>query len=312
MFFKAKNTSSGLSLEDGGFHLLTIEGGGRNRVLNSSYGKFPDKILPSGDIYENSGAYLSSVFRYVADETGGISSPVNLALPVSEALLRIVNMPDLSLDDARQAFKYEVENYFPFSESECVYDIAEIDFPARQDSSEKRFLVAAARKSLIDNIAHAAASNGIRLASIEPSQIALERAASPDNQADETCVYIYAGIGRSVLVVSWRGCGIFYHNASGFGDAAKQSPESDEYTGAALSFSREVRSSLQFAMSQIRSISAKKAYIFGPGASKQLCETLADWLTLDSIELTDVMRIHGIDFEYDGNGWETALGLALR
>lgn len=268
--------------------------------------------MPPGDIYDNSGAYLDSVFSYVAEEIGGISAPVNLVLPISEALLRVVAMDDLSLDEAKEAFKYEVENYFPFSAGECVYDMAEIDFPAGRGLAENRFIVAAARRSLIENIVRAASSGGIKLASIEPSQIALERAAASYNAANESCVYIYAGIDRSAFTVSWRGNGVFYHNASGFGDAAKHAPDSREYSDAAISFSRGVRSSMQFALSQIRSISVKKAFILGPAASLQLCGTLADWLLLDSVEAVDMMKSAGIDLKYDAGGWEAALGAAIR
>ncbi len=312
MFFKEKNSSSGLSLADGGFRLLTIEAGGNCGVISSSYGKFPDDIPRSDNIYDNSGRHMDAVFRYIDEKCGGVPSPVNLALPLSETLIRIVDMHGLSIDDAREAFKYEAENYFPFPAGECVYDLAETAFPTGDNRVEKRFIVAAAKKTLIENTMRAASSNGIKLASIEPSQIALERAVSFGNGAGGSCAYIYAGIDRSVLIISWRGSGVFYNNLSGLGEAAAGAAKSGGDTGAAVSFSCAVRSSLQFAASQFRSISVKRGVLFGPSASPQLCKILFDLLTLESIDLTDVMKARGTDLKDDAGGWETALGLALR
>lgn len=310
LLFKKKNLSAGLSLEGGAFRLLTLsDGEGYGSVLKSACGRFPKEILRSDDICEN----FDAVFKFVAEESGGISTPVNLGLPVTESLLRVVDMPGLSLAEAKQAFKFEVENYFPFSESDCAYDLAEIDYPVGENVSEKRFLVAAARKALLENITRAAASHGIRLASLEPSQIALERAAGAEYGFDDACVYIYAGVGRSVVILSWKGCGIFYGNiASGFGKMMERGANDDEYAAMAASFSREVRSSLQFAMSRSRAFTVKTAYLFGFGASRQLSDMLADLTSLENVTLIDVMKLHGICFEADGGGWETALGLALR
>lgn len=311
---KKKKLSVGLSIEGEEFHLMMIEGGGGYRgVLKSAHGIFPKEILKSGNIYENFGANLDPVFKFVVEKAGGISEPVNLGLPAAESLLRIVNMPGLSLEDSKQAFRFEVENYFPFPASDSVYDIAEIEWPVGENAVEKRFLVAAARKTLLENITRAASLNGMALASLEPSQLALERAAGAERPIEDSCVYIYAGGESSVLILSWRGCGIFYRNIpSGLGEAVKMSVESEEYSAAATSFSRDVQSTLQFALSQNRALSVKSAYLFGPGASQKLRDTLKEWTSIEGIALIDVMRLHGINFETGRGGWETALGLALR
>ncbi|WP_455600334.1 type IV pilus biogenesis protein PilM [Cloacibacillus sp.] len=313
-FSKKKTISAGLVLDVGSFRYLSLEGGdGFYNVVDSLSGSIPAEYGASEDPFSDSGGYLGSVFDYIAKSAGGFNVAVNFALLVTESLLRIVNLPGMTLAEARMAFRYEFENYFPFPEKEGVYDIAEIEYPVREDLSEKRFLVAAARRPLVENISRAAAAHGIRLAALEPSQIALERAANPPVAIDAGCAYIYAGNLRSVLILSWKGCGIFYRNiSSGFGaDILDGGFESETYREHAFSFVREIRSSLQFAMSQNRSFSADSIYLFGPGASSYLCGLLKESTSMESVMLIDPMKVHGISFENNG-GWDVAVGLALR
>lgn len=313
-FSKKKTISAGLVLDAEGFRYLSLEGGdGFYNVVDSVSGSVPPVSGASDDPFSDSGAYLDPVFDHIAQTVRGFNVAVNFALPVTESLLRIVNLPGMTLAEARMAFRYEFENYFPFPEKEGGYDIAEIEYPVREDLSEKRFLVAAARRSLLDNISRAASAHGIKIASIEPSQIALERAANPPRPIDAGCAYVYAGNQRSVLILSWNGCGIFYRNISfGFGaDIISGGFESEEYRGHGISFAREIRSSLQFAMSQNRAFRADSVYLFGPGASPHLCGLLKESTSLESVMLIDPMKVHGIDFDSKG-GWNVAPGLALR
>ncbi len=314
LFQRKKFVSAGLVLDGGAFRYLSLEGGdGFYSVVDSASESIPPGYAASDDLFSDAGAYLDSVLDYVSRSVGGFKVAVNFAIPVTESLLRIANLPGMTAAEARMAFRYEFENYFPFPENDGVYDIAEIEYPVREDFSEKRFIVAAARRALVDNISRAAAACGIKLASLEPSQLALERAATPPYPIETGCAYVYAGNFRSVLILSWRGCGIFYRSiSSSFGaDLMSGGFESEAYGEHALSFARDIRSSLQFAMSQNRAFRAESLYLFGPGSSSRLCGLLKESTSMESVMLLDPMKVHGIDFDNAG-GWDVALGLALR
>ncbi|MDO5115326.1 MAG: pilus assembly protein PilM [Synergistaceae bacterium] len=314
IFGRRKVLTAGLTLDNDAFHYISLEKSGEfYRVAEAVTEKFPPGMGGEDSPFADSGAHLSRFFEFAAAKTASFNVPVNIGIPITDSLLRTVNMPGMTAAEAKMAIRYDFENYFPFSVGDAVYDISEIDYPVRDDLTEKRFIAAAARSSLIDNIARAAASNGLKTASMEPAQIALERAATPDSPVEEGCVYVYAGYHRSVLVLSWRGNGIFYRNIS-FGvddEIVAKGTESDEYREQAVAFVRDVRSSLQFALSQNRGFSARSVYIFGPGASAFLCDTLKESVSFDSVMLVDPMKVHGIDFS-GGGEWDIALGLALR
>ena len=313
-FSKKKKISAGLAISGRNYRYLSLEGlPGKFSVSEEFSGDIPEKYLTSEDPFSDAGAYLDSVFKLIASSIPNVQCPVNFGLPISDSLLRIVNLPGMTLEKKKNAFRYEFENYFPFPASEGVYDVAEINYPLNGGKSERRFIVAATRRQLIDNITRAALESGIKLESLEPAQIALERAATPWHLFEESCVYIYVGHSRSVLILSWQGSGIFYRNITqGFSaELIAKGTESDEYKDHLYLFARDARSTLQFAISQNRSFETKSVYIFGPAASASLGEVLKESLSYDTVMRVDPMKIHGLDLANNGE-WDAALGLAMR
>ncbi|MCW1713261.1 hypothetical protein [Caenicola nitritireducens] len=77
-------------------------------------------------------------------------------------------------------------------------------------------------------------------------------------------------------------------------------------------FAREVHSSLQFALSQIRGFKPDMFFLFGPGATQDLCEFLKESLSIPEIMVSDPISIHGLDFDSSAGSWDIPIGLALR
>ncbi|MDD2350992.1 MAG: pilus assembly protein PilM, partial [Synergistaceae bacterium] len=260
------------------------------------------------------GMYLYQVMNEILHNVGSIDVPVRLSLPTTDSLLRVVNFPNMSLYEAKLAFRYEFENYFPFPIEEGIYDLAEIFYPLQNGAEESRYLVGAARKTLIENITKAAKANGIEITAIEPAQIALERAVTPITPVSDASVFIYAGKTRSVLIFSWKGNGIFYRTMSiGFTGISFVDESFNEQLNAEYNaFAREIHSSLQFALSQMRGFKPDMFFIFGPGATQDLCDFLKESLSIPEIMLSDPISLHGLAFDSSAGSWDIPIGLALR
>ncbi|MDO5563471.1 MAG: pilus assembly protein PilM [Synergistaceae bacterium] len=312
LFSRKKKIKAGLILDSGLWRYIALEGApGHCRVVSHISGSLSSGQISDDDPFAKGGALLGSAFREVAEQIDDKSIPICLSLPTNEALLRIVNMPGMTLPEAKMAMKYEFENYFPFSVDDGIYDMAELDYPMPNGAEEKRFLVAAARLSLIDNIMKFASDAGFLLDAIEPAQIAAERAMTPVIPIDDACVYLYVGAFRSILILSWKGKGVFYRNMSiGFDNpSVVVEAEADDQL---VAFVKEVRSSLQFALSQIRGFDPKSIYISGPGVSESLVPLLKEALTVENLSLVDPFDLHGIELDTEDKYWNIPLGLALR
>ena len=314
-FKKHKKKRAGLFIDRGYFRYLTVVGlPGSYVVTDAVSGELSEEVTQGGDPFTSNGMYLYQVMNEILHNVGSIDVPVRLSLPTTDSLLRVVNFPNMSLYEAKLAFRYEFENYFPFPIEEGIYDLAEIFYPLQNGAEESRYLVGAARKTLIENITKAAKANGIEITAIEPAQIALERAVTPITPVSDASVFIYAGKTRSVLIFSWKGNGIFYRTMSiGFTGISFVDESFNEQLNAEYNaFAREIQSSLQFALSQMRGFKPDMFFIFGPGATQDLCDFLKESLSIPEIMLSDPISLHGLAFDSSAGSWDIPIGLALR
>ncbi|MCK9437458.1 MAG: pilus assembly protein PilM [Synergistaceae bacterium] len=301
-FKKHKKKRAGLFIDRGYFRYLTVVGlPGSYVVTDAVSGELSEEVTQGGDPFTSNGMYLYQVMNEILHNVGSIDVPVRLSLPTTDSLLRVVNFPNMSLYEAKLAFRYEFENYFPFPIEEGIYDLAEIFYPLQNGAEESRYLVGAARKTLIENITKAAKANGIEITAIEPAQIALERAVTPITPVSDASVFIYAGKTRSVLIFSWKGNGIFYRTMSiGFTGISFVDESFNEQLNAEYNaFAREIHSSLQFALSQMRGFKPDMFF-------------LKESLSIPEIMLSDPISLHGLAFDSSAGSWDIPIGLALR
>ena len=317
LFKRKQQEFGGLLLDKGLFRFVSLKGEpGSVEVVQTAFGSLPDDF-DEGEPFADSGSKLESVFSYVQSETGALKMPVNVAIPTTDALLRIVPLPDLQPEEAKQAFRYDYERYFPFSVDEAIYDLAPITYPMPGNVEEKRYIVASTRKDLIERLMDAADSQDIELGAIEPAQLALERAITPKMAPSDAVVYVYAGRKNSVITLSWKGNGIFYRVMSvGFGE--KPQPFDSETApddAVQYSFVKQVRSSLQFAVSQIRGFVPDAMYLYGPGSSDGLCALLKEAVDISTVIKADPLHINGIELnqaDLEAGMWDIPIGLAMR
>lgn len=308
LFAARKRVSAGLYVGGRSFVYLALEeSGGEVRVAASSSGTFQSQLGNGGSPFSASEAELSQAFGRVASSVKAARRhEVNFAVPMTESLLRVIPMQGLTRAEAKRAFRYEAESHFPFGSDDCVYDLDEIDYPLGGGSSERRFVVSAARRRTAEGVCRAARSCGISFGAMEPEQTAIERAASPAFPSEGGCVCVYAGIERSLVIFVWRGCGIYYRNIALGTDAGGRSLDE-----SAAALAEEVRASVQFGLSRNEGFAFNDIFLFGPGAAGRFCAVLSDVFPERSVKTVFPERRFGLDFP-SCEGWTAALGLALR
>lgn len=308
LFRKKRKISTGLEVANDVFRVLSLEAGDNAYVaIRDICEEIPRGLCPSRNPFCDEGAHLSPLFKYIAGRVNSFDGGVSIALPPGAALIHVVNLPGLNLEEARAALRYRISDYFPFSEDECVYDVATVDFPGSADLPEERFVVAAASRKLVENISRAADGSHIRIVSIEPPQVALERSITPLSLEEKGIVYVYIGKRSSVLVLSWRGNGIFYSslNCGVDRDILQGDGEYEDICP-------EIAKGINFAVSHCSGFNADVLRLFGPGASPSLCALLADSTKIHSAEVSDPFNVHHVSGIASNIGYEIALGLALR
>ena len=185
------------------------------------------------------------------------------------------------------------------------------DILSQNGTEEPRFLVGAAKDS---HRKHYQGCQGKRheITAIEPAQVALERAVTPAAPVSDACVYIYAGKIRSVIIFSWKGNGIFYRTMSiGFTGISFVDESFNEQLSAEYSaFAREIHSSLQFALSQIRDSSRTYSFSLVPGRLRISANSLKESLSIPEIMSPTQFGTASVDSS--AGSWDIPIGLALR
>lgn len=331
LFSFKKKVRAGLFIDGNGYQCLVVSGNQKHfSVVDYVAQDLQIGTLDEKDSLFNARDKIYTCFQILDSGVLDKETPIYVSLPITDSLLRIVDLPGVSVEEAKHAFRYEFSNYFPFSLKEGIYDIDKIDFPLINNMTEKRFLVVATRLSLIDNIMTAAAERGYIIAGIVPAQISIERALTPLTNTKDSSIIIYAGKYRSVMILSWRGNGIFYRCISIGFDVLKDLenipvPESDiegaevlnntdEIETRTVDFVKEIRFSMQFALSQIRGFNPNLVYLCGPGASIRMLDMLKETLSLEDILIVNPFDLHEIrsDKDMTSENWDIPLGTVLR
>ncbi|MGI6443370.1 MAG: pilus assembly protein PilM [Synergistaceae bacterium] len=320
-----RKCKASLFLDGNKFQYLSLSGGfGNYTIADMISEQISLKHNNENSPQLNTKEGLNECFSILSSRVAEKETPLFISLPISDSLLRIVDLPGITIEEAKLAFRYEFENYFPFPLDEGIFDIAMIDYPLIDQASEKRFMVVATRLSLIDNIMTAAANNGFIVSGIIPSQISIEKAMDSIPNLNEMAVYIYAGRLRSVMILSWKGNGVFYRSISmGFDQAlehfetAKDTEEKHDFiddNSQTIDFVKEIRFSMQFALSQIRGFNPQAVYLSGPGANLSMLTLLTETLAIEDISIIDLFNIHTISVNNRDitENWDIPLGSVLR
>ena len=310
---KASGTRAGLFVYGGVMQYVEISEAGRGvyrveQCVDATYdlGEVGGELFSTQKkIEENLKALKKAVGkRWASKVYAGIQS--------KDVLLRTFELPQMSIDDVKDAFKYEFDKFFPIPVDDSVYDVNFIDRPRRDDAAPGGGVVdciaAAVRSSTVENLMMAAQRVDIKIGGIEPSPVAMLRCLMGPSAPQGFNVYALAGVVSSIIVATYRDNGIVYRNTT-------QSFATEDASGRTIeNFTRDLQATVNFASTQMRGFSAEKVYIGGYGANQgeAISASVSEAVTCP-VDIVNPWKIWNIaNSPAQQYGWEVALGLALR
>ena len=178
---------------------------------------------------------LENGFKQLIKEVGKISVPVVIGIPSGDVIIRPMNFPKMNLEDIKSSLSLNLEENFPFSSSEAIFDAIIIETPnSHRIVDNVSVLVAAVRKSYIDQLIELATNLGITIKAIEPVNFAMLRAINEVSEG--LCIFA----DQHNIVTTWEGHGIFFRTADN-----------------SNSFS-DIRNTLQFVETQFKRVRVSK------------------------------------------------------
>jgi type IV pilus assembly protein PilM len=252
---------------------------------------------------------LVPIFENLAGSLGGtFKSPVVLGVPSRDILIRVVELPELNMTDAREALKWDFEKFFPYAYSDAALDIARVDNPVTVEPGKMSVVVAACRLRTMESLMRVASSVGMTLAAIEPLNLAMFRAGlGPVSAYANGYLSVFAEKDITQLVLGYKDNGILYRTS------LLEIPLNVEGQRNYGPLVREIANTLTFVKNQYRELVVELVMLGGSfGKDPRLLSELEEATGLKTLTM-DVWETWGLPApEETANGWEAALGLAVR
>ena len=305
--FKKQRNKAGLALQEDALRYIEVEGTlSKPRVVKRV-------TVPSGGkaIRKNSlvdpGELLSPLQNMKA-RMGGFKVPVAFSLPSRDILIRVIEMPELEMNDAREALQWDFEKYFPYAFSDAAVDISKVENPLKGEPGTMSVLVAACRLRTVESVMRLAATAGMQLATIEPENVAMFRAAlGPTLSFPGGYLAVFAENGVSQLILGYKDNGVLYRTS--LIDINTVEEEQKDFTALV----REIGNTLTFARNQYKELQVEHIMLGGHFVGEAGLKDVIEETTGLKVLVSDPWSPWGIPVPSDDAlGWETAVGLAVR
>jgi type IV pilus assembly protein PilM len=306
-FFKSQNRAA-LALHEDYLRYVELDGDlsglkMRRKVQTATGGTAIRK-----DSLSDVGALLPAFENLGGSLGGGFKAPVTLGIPSRDILIRVIEMPEMEMADAKEALKWDFEKFFPYAYTDAAVDIARVDNPVSLEAGKMSVLVAACRLRTVESLMRVASSAGMNLAGIEPLNVAMFRAGlGPVSAYAEGYLAIFAEKDITQLVLGYKDNGILYRTS------LLEIPLNVEGQRNYGPLVREIANTLTFVKNQYRELVVELVMLGGSfGKDPRLLSELEEATGLKTLTM-DVWETWGLPApEETANGWEAALGLAVR
>ena len=260
------------------------------------------------DSLSDVGALIPAIENLAGNLGGRFKSPVTLGIPSRDVLIRVMELPKMEIDDAREALKWDFEKFFPFAFSDAAVDLSMVENPGNADPSKMSVLVAACRLRTMESLMRVAENSGLPLAAIEPLNVAMFRSAlGPVSAYGDGYLAVFAEKDITQIVLGYKDNGLVYRTS------LLEIPVAEDGNRDFSPLVREIGSTLTFVKNQYRELTVETLLLGGScGKDQRLQEALESTTGLKALSM-NVSDSWGLTEPEEGSaGWEAAIGLAVR
>ncbi|MBQ7544419.1 MAG: pilus assembly protein PilM [Synergistaceae bacterium] len=152
---------------------------------------------------------LETAFAQLYKVIGRLREPVVIGLPSGDTIIRLLNMPNMSIDDVRGTIDLNFEEYFPYPRPDAVFDTIRVMTPADVHEREEITIMAvSAKREMVERLLGVARKCGLPAGALEPLNFSMLRAIPEAREG----LSLFAD--PSSIVALYNGNGIFYRAAN--------------------------------------------------------------------------------------------------
>lgn len=181
-----------LDISDLSLKFIQLERKRRNKIILKNFGeyKLPPGLIQSGDIIKKNELtfLLKDIFK---NNRKFFSNFVVCNLPEQHTFVKLIKMPKMSEKELKEAVGWQIEDVIPLKLGEVYYDAQVLNY-SEKSSDHTDVLIAAAKKTLVNDYVSVLEEVGFKLKKLEPESIAISRAVIKDFK-----------LQRLILIADW-------------------------------------------------------------------------------------------------------------
>jgi len=171
----------------------------------TSYGSvaLPQGAIVDGEIMD--AAAVAKAIRTLLDRSGPRkikTRRVVCSLPETKAFLRIVTLPKMGQEEAKEAIKWEIEANIPLSLDQVYYDWQILSNSIVSEKDKMNVLVVAVARSMVDQFRSTLESAGLEVVGLETESIAQARSLLSETHENETTLIVDMGDRRTSFLIA--------------------------------------------------------------------------------------------------------------
>ncbi len=199
----------GLDLSDISVKVFQLEKNGEKYEIRSFGSQsIPEKSFEDGVVIDKEKIILAiqEAVRKAGPKKIN-TKKVICSISESKAFLRVLNIPQMDEDSAKEAVKWEIEASIPLSIDNVYYDWQFINGENRNNQEvigEKKqdILTVAVAKKTVDGLMEVLKGAGLDVYGLEPESIASVRSLIDKNESQESCLIVDLGSKRTSFIIT--------------------------------------------------------------------------------------------------------------
>ena len=197
-----KETAIGLDIGSGSIKMAEVVMRGNKPFLRrAAVMAMPEHIVEEGSVVDEE--LLSEFLSRMAAKHGFSSGSVALALGGRSMFIREVVFPRMSEKELREAIRWDLEKYVPFSAEQLYFDFWTIG-PGSTEV-DLRILLVAVPRDLVDTMVRVLGKSGLKMVAIEIEPLAVQRTLPVAHD----CMLIDIGADVSQMTLFQNNCPVF-------------------------------------------------------------------------------------------------------
>lgn len=203
--FDFVGTASGIDLNDSSVRIVQMEkSGNKDSVVGYGFANIISGSIVEGEIVNKDQVALAIKKAFSSSAPKKIkSNKVICSLPETKAFLRIISIPKMKEEEAKEAIKWEIEANIPLTLDQVYYDWQILEKNVSCEKNKMDVLIVAISKNTVDQFIEVMEKAGLEVVGMEIESIAQARSLLASGKQEKSSLILDLDeIGTSFFISS--------------------------------------------------------------------------------------------------------------